>query len=84
MKRNLTTNHHRNKILCLEKQSILDLPEEVIEEIMSFLSFSDLFNLSKVEKRIENCTKRVMKNKPFSKYFVQSIIIPDQSFVLIF
>ena len=82
MKRNLAPNHHRNKIACLEKQSFLDLPEEVIEEIMSFLSFSDLFNLSKVEKRIENCAKRVMKNKPFSKYFVQSILIPYLSIIL--
>ena len=75
MKRNLTTNHHRNKILCLEKQSILDLPEEVIEMIMSYLSFSDLFNLSKVEQRLEHYAKRVMKNKPFSKCTTKSIIL---------
>ena len=82
MKRNLTPNHQRNKIACLEKQSFLDLPDEVIEEIMSFLSFSDLFNLSKVEKRVENCAKRVLKNKPFGKFVIQSIILSCQDFVL--
>ena len=84
MKRNLTTSNHGNKFVCLEKQSILDLPEEVIEEIMLFLSFSDLFNLIKVNKRLESCAKRVMKNKPFSKYIIKSISLSHQGFVLYF
>ena len=71
-------------IACLEKPSILDLPEEVMEEIMSFLSFSDLFNLSLVEARLKNCAKRVMKNKPFSKYIIKSMILSFQGLVLIF
>ena len=72
MNRNTTTSGHRSKIECLEKQSILVLPDEVIEEIMTFLLFSDLFNLSKVKKRLKNCAKRVMENKPFSKYIIKS------------
>ena len=81
MERNLTTSNHGNKIACLEKQTILDLPEEVIEEIMSFLSISDLSILSKVEKRLENCAKRVIKNKPFSKYTINSMILSYPIFV---
>ena len=52
----------------LEHQSILHFPDEVIEEFMIFLSFSDLCYLSKVEKRLQDCAKRVLKKKPFSKY----------------
>ena len=52
----------------LNQKSILELPDEVIEEIMIFLSFSDLFNLMKQGTRMEDCAKRVLKNKPFSKY----------------
>lgn len=81
MKRNQTSSDHRSKIACLEKQCILVLPDEVIEKIMKFLLFSDLLNLSKVEKRLENCAKRVMRNKPFSKYIIKSIILLYQNFV---
>ena len=54
----------------LEKISILDFPDEVIEVMMTFLRFSDLFNLSKVGKRFEGGAKRVMKKKPFSKNII--------------
>ena len=54
----------------LEKISILDFPDEVIEVMMTFLRFSDLFNLSKIGKRFEDCAKREMKKKPFSKYII--------------
>ena len=52
----------------LVKKSILDLPDEVIEIIMAFFSFDDLFNLSKVGKKLADCAKRVSKKKPFGKY----------------
>ena len=63
-------NHIDSKIKMeyLNQKSILELPDEVIEEIMSYLSFSDLLNLSKEGARMEDCAKRVMKNKAFSKY----------------
>ena len=64
---------------CLEKKSILDMPDLVIEMILSFLSFCDLFNISKGGKRLEDCAKRVMKKKPFSKYN-QMIIRPHGMF----
>ena len=51
----------------LKQVSILDLPDEVIEHIMTFLSFADLFELTKAETRLENCAKRVSKKKPFRK-----------------
>ena len=53
---------------CLIQKSIFELPDEIIEEIMTFLSFSDLFNLGKQGTRMEDCAKRVLKYKPFSKY----------------
>ena len=54
----------------LEKMTILDFPDEIIELMMTFLRFSDLFNLSKIGKRFEDCAKRVMKKKPFSKNII--------------
>ena len=54
----------------LEHKPILDLeliPDEVLEEIMTYLSFSDLFNLSKEGVRMEDCAMRVLKKKTFSK-----------------
>ena len=52
----------------LVKKSILDLPDEVIDIIMVFLSFADLFNLSKIRKKLADCAKRASKKKPFGKY----------------
>ena len=68
------------EMACLEQISILDFPDEVIEEIMSFLSFSDYFNLRKVERRLEDCAKRVLKKRPFSKCIIVTLIILYQSF----
>ena len=55
----------------LDQTPILDLellPDEVLEEIITYLSFSDLFNLSKEGVRLEGCAMRVLKKKAFSKY----------------
>ena len=54
--------------IVLKPKSILDLPDEVIEKMMSFLSFGDLYKLRKLGKRLADCTERVLKKKPFSKY----------------
>ena len=51
----------------LINDSLLALPDEVIEYIMSFLSFADLSKLSEGGKRLEDCAKRVSKMKPFRK-----------------
>ena len=48
--------------------SLLDLPDEVIEEMMTFLSFCDLYKLKKLGKQLEDCTEKVLKKKPFRKY----------------
>ena len=55
----------------LVKDSLLNLPDEVIEYIMSFLSFADLWKLSEAGKRLEDCVRRVSKTKPFRKYNTQ-------------
>ena len=52
----------------LKQISFHDLPDEVIEYIMTFLSFTDLFNLGKESRRLRDCAKRVSKKKPFCKY----------------
>ena len=56
---------------CLKQKSIHNLPDEIIENIIAFLSFDDIFNLNKVGKRLENCAKRVAKKKPFGKYTIK-------------
>ena len=55
---------------CLEQKTIFELPDEILEEIMTYLLFYDFLNVSKVEKRLENCANRVMKKQPFSKYII--------------
>ena len=52
----------------LKEKCLLDLPDDVIEEMMAFLSFCDLYKLRKQGKRLADCTERVLKKKPFSKY----------------
>ena len=54
---------------CLDQKSIIDLPDEVIEEIMDYLSCNEIFNLS-IAVKIYHCAKRVSRNKPFSKYII--------------
>ena len=51
-----------------EQKSLHDLPNEVIEEVMAYLSFDDLFSLSKIDIRLKECSWRVSKKKPFSKF----------------
>ena len=59
------------------------LPNEVIEKIMTYLSFSDLLNLRKEGGRLEGCATKVLKKKPFSKYIIQLIILSYHSFLVI-
>ena len=55
----------------LAKKSLLHLPDEIIEHVMSFLSHGDLLKLVKAGKRLEDCAGRLSKMKPFRKYSVQ-------------
>ena len=55
----------------LEEVSILYLPDEVIEHIMTFLSFADLIKLSKEGTRLGACARRATRKKPFRKYGTQ-------------
>ena len=64
----------------LEQISILDFPDEIIEEMMTFLKFSDISNLRQVGKRFEDCARRVMKKMPFSMYIIQIVINSYYSF----
>ena len=52
----------------LDEDLLLSLPDEIIEEIMSYLSYSDLYNLSDIGKRLRDCTVRARKKMPFSKF----------------
>ena len=67
----LTYSYSKGSMDFLVKDSLLNLPDEVIEYIMSFLSFADLSKLSEAGKRLEDCAKRASKMKPFRKYSVQ-------------
>ena len=62
----------------LAKDSLFNLPDEVIEYIMSFLSFADLSKLSEAGKRLEDCAKRVSKMKAFRKYNAQLPLSSNQ------
>ena len=53
---------------CLVRTSILDLPDEIIENILSFVSWPDLINLSKTEKRLKKLSNRIAKHRPFGEY----------------
>ena len=65
---------------CLIQKSILDLPDEIIEEIMNFLQYKDLSNLRNIEKRLRDCAKRLIEKKTFSKYNIQAIILSNHIF----
>ena len=60
----------RSNMACLKQKSLLDLPDEVLEKMMTFLSFGDLYKLKKQGKRLADCTERVLKKKPFSKCMI--------------
>ena len=62
----------------LVNDSLLALPDEVIEHIMSFLSFADLSKLSEAGKRLEDCAKMASKMKPFRKYNTQIFLSSNQ------
>ena len=57
----------------LDKDLLLSLPDEIIEEIMSYLSYSDLYNLKKGGKRIRDCSVRVLQKRPFSKLIIKIV-----------
>ena len=63
----LTKRKRLNAENAKVQKTFSDLPDEVIEEIMAYLSFEDLFNLSKIDSRLKECSKRVSKKKSFSK-----------------
>ena len=69
----------------LEVISILDLPDEVLQHIMTFLSFTDLFKLSIEGTRLKDCVKRVSKNKPFCKFEMLKnyLIVPCNKIILL-
>ena len=51
-----------------QKKCLLDLPDEMIEGIASFLSYDDLSNLYQLgNRRLYECAKRLSKKKPFRK-----------------
>ena len=52
----------------LDEDLLLSLPDELIEEIMSYLSYSDLYNLSDIGKRLRDCSMRAQIRMPFSKF----------------
>ena len=46
--------------------SLMNLPDEIIEIIISFLSFDDLRTLRTIDdERLKECTSRTLKNKGF-------------------
>ena len=53
-----------NSMARLKVVSILDLPDEILEHIMTFLSLTDLFKLSVQGTRFKDCVKRVSRDKP--------------------
>ena len=65
----LTYNSNFNKDL------LLSLPDEVIEEILSYLPFSDLYKWRNAGGRLRDCTNRVLKEKQFRKEQSSKLII---------
>ena len=52
----------------LSRKCLLDLPDEMIEGIVAFLSFDELSSLYQLgNKRLYECAKRASKKKPFRK-----------------
>ena len=66
---------------CLVKNSILDLPNEIIENVLSFVSWSDLINLSNTGRRLKKLTDRIAKHRPFGEYV---IYFTNQSFEYVY
>ena len=62
-------NKEKNKMTGLERTSLMNLPDETIEEVTSFLSFEELMKLAKLgSKRLKECAKRTL-TKRSCKYF---------------
>ena len=57
-------NKETDKMTDLGRISLMNLPDETIEEVASFLSFEELIKLTKLgSKRLEECAKRTLKKK---------------------
>lgn len=76
---NIIYSKNRIRFNMIQK-SILDLPDEIIEEIMTFLTFNDLLNLRNTGKLLRDCAKRIIEKKTFSKYNIQAIILSNHIF----
>ena len=62
-------NKETDKMTDLGRISLMNLPDETIEEVTSFLSFEELVKLRKLgSKRLEECAKRTLKKRS-CKYF---------------
>lgn len=62
-------NKETDKMTDLGRISLMNLPDEVIEEVTSFLSFKELIKLTKLgNKRLEESAKRTLKKRS-CKYF---------------
>ena len=56
--------------LNFNKDLLLSLPDEVIEEILSSLPCSDLCNWRNAGGRLQDCTNRALKKKPSRKFIM--------------
>lgn len=57
-------NKETDKMTDLGRISLLNLPDETIEEVTFFLPFEELIKLRKLgSKRLEDCAKRTLKKK---------------------
>ena len=62
-------NKETDKMTDLGRISLMNLPDETIEEVTSFLSFKELVKLTKLgNKRLQECAKRTLKKRS-CKYF---------------
>ena len=64
------------KRIKLEQKTLLDLPDEVIEDkIMKLLRVQDLYNLIAVgNERLKDCSHNVIKKRPVSKYHLSIVL----------
>ena len=53
----------------LGQKCILDLPDQVIEEIMAYLPRPELFSLGKAIERVP-CAEKVSRNRKSRKYII--------------
>ena len=64
-----------DKMTDLGRVSLMNLPDEIIEVVTSFLSFKDLVRLTKLgSKRLEECANRRL-NKRSGKYFCYDYMV---------